>query len=232
MQPWVCFSSSSGETFRALYTQVPTKVRASLRGFFVDRECGAESVARELVGDTLVERFERKTFEAPVLERLRQLAGEVPGGELCVFLCGYFGILSANFLEQCPGPIVNTHPSLLPSFPGLDQKVHRKAAESVAISGFTVHLVTEELDGGPVLFQHPVMLDASLEWEQNRARVRAAEQRYLPAMLEQTLRLQLKAQDRKCSSIELRRRLGFNLKTFGDLALPELERFQRSPHVV
>lgn len=72
-----------------------------------------------------------------------------------VCLAGYMRLIGAPLLEAFPNAIVNIHPSLLPAFPGTDAQ--RQAVEhGVKISGVTVHLVTAELDGGPIIVQRPV----------------------------------------------------------------------------
>jgi len=72
-----------------------------------------------------------------------------------VCLAGYMRLVGRPLLEAYPNAIVNIHPSLLPAFPGIDAQ--RQAVEyGVRISGVTVHLVTAELDGGPVILQRPV----------------------------------------------------------------------------
>jgi phosphoribosylglycinamide formyltransferase-1 len=208
MKPWVCLSSSSGETFRNVYSKLRPETQKSLIGFFVDRECKALDVARDILGNEKVFCFSRPNFEKEFLAQLRRLGFSPSTNDLKLFLCGFFGILSTDFLRVCPGPILNTHPSLLPAFPGLDEKVHKKAAEDVSVSGFSVHLVTEKLDGGPILFQHPVWMDPRLSWEQNRARVRVAEQKFLPSVLERYFASNLTSLDREKSSRELRKSLG------------------------
>jgi len=72
-----------------------------------------------------------------------------------VCLAGYMRLLSKVFIEAFPNRIVNIHPSLLPSFPGLEAQ--RQAVEyGVRISGCTVHFVDEELDHGPIILQRAV----------------------------------------------------------------------------
>jgi len=72
-----------------------------------------------------------------------------------VCLAGFMRLLSATFVEAFPHRILNVHPSLLPAFPGIDAQ--RQALEhGVKISGATVHLVTPELDAGPVVLQAAV----------------------------------------------------------------------------
>lgn len=72
-----------------------------------------------------------------------------------VVLAGFMRILTPAFVERYAGRLLNIHPSLLPSFPGLD--THRRALDAgVKLHGATVHFVTSELDGGPIAAQAAV----------------------------------------------------------------------------
>jgi len=72
-----------------------------------------------------------------------------------IALAGYMRMLSPSFVDRFRHRIVNIHPSLLPSFPGVD--AHAQAiAHGVKISGCTVHLVDDHIDGGPILVQRAV----------------------------------------------------------------------------
>ncbi len=85
-------------------------------------------------------------------EIVRILDGHAPD---IVVLAGYMRLLSAGFVARYRHRITNIHPSLLPSFPGVDAQ--KQAVEyGVKVSGCTVHLVDESLDGGPILVQRPV----------------------------------------------------------------------------
>jgi phosphoribosylglycinamide formyltransferase-1 len=91
----------------------------------------------------------RDEHDRAVVRELR--AREV--GLVC--LAGYMRLVGAPLLEAFPNAILNIHPSLLPAFPGVDAQ--RQAVEHGArISGVTVHLVTAELDGGPIVVQRAV----------------------------------------------------------------------------
>ena len=69
-----------------------------------------------------------------------------------VCLAGFMRLIGVTLLDAFPNRIVNIHPSLLPAFPGVDAP--RQALEhGVKVSGATVHLVTNELDGGPIVMQ-------------------------------------------------------------------------------
>jgi phosphoribosylglycinamide formyltransferase 1 len=84
------------------------------------------------------------------------IAGELKArGVRLVCLAGFMRLIGPPLLGAFPNAILNVHPSLLPSFPGVDAQ--RQAFEhGVKISGATVHLVTGELDGGPIVVQSPV----------------------------------------------------------------------------
>jgi len=76
-----------------------------------------------------------------------------------IILAGYMRILSSDFIHHFSGKILNIHPSLLPKFQGL--YTHRKAIDAKEkYHGATVHFVTEELDGGPIISQEIVEVDS------------------------------------------------------------------------
>ena len=77
-----------------------------------------------------------------------------------IILAGYMRILSADFISKYSGKILNIHPSLLPKFPGLN--THQRAIDaSEKKHGASVHFVTEEVDGGPVIAQQSVNIDST-----------------------------------------------------------------------
>ena len=99
-------------------------------------------------------------------------------GVQVVVLAGYMRILSPSFLERFD-PIVNVHPSLLPSFPGL-HAIEQAVEAGVPVTGVTVHLVDEGIDTGPVLRQEPVPVepvDTLVE------RIHSVEHRLLPEVV-------------------------------------------------
>jgi len=86
----------------------------------------------------------------------RALVKELQAREVgLVCLAGFMRLVGAPLIEAFPNRILNIHPSLLPAFPGLDSQ--KQAIEhGVKVSGVTVHLVTAELDGGPIIVQRAV----------------------------------------------------------------------------
>ena len=96
-----------------------------------------------------------------------------------VLLAGFMRILTPGFIARYPRRIVNIHPSLLPSFPGLH--THRRALEAgVKVHGATVHVVTEALDNGPVIVQGAVPVMAGDTEEALAERVLQVEHRIYP----------------------------------------------------
>ena len=79
----------------------------------------------------------------------------VARGVTLVCLAGFMRLIGPPLLEAFPNRILNIHPSLLPSFPGLDAQ-HQALEHGVAVSGATVHLVNGELDAGPIVAQAAV----------------------------------------------------------------------------
>ena len=96
-----------------------------------------------------------------------------------VVLAGYMRVVGPAVLAAFSGRILNTHPSLLPSFPGA-HAVRDALAHGSRVSGATIHLVDETLDGGPILAQEAVPVQADDDAAALHARILAVEHRLLP----------------------------------------------------
>ncbi len=99
-----------------------------------------------------------------------------------VVLAGFMRVLKPGFLQAFAGRIINLHPSLLPSFPGLDG-IGQAFRRGVKITGCTVHEVTLEVDEGPILDQAAVRVEATDTLESLAAKVHAAEHALLPSVI-------------------------------------------------
>lgn len=99
-----------------------------------------------------------------------------------VVLAGFMRVLKPGFLHAFAGKIINLHPSLLPSFPGLDA-IGQAWRRGVKITGCTVHYVTPEVDGGPIIDQAAVRIETGDTLESLAAKVHAAEHTLLPAVV-------------------------------------------------
>ena len=122
----------------------------------------------------------REAHEAKVLQALRHAGAE------WVCLAGYMRLLSPTFVAEYPQRILNIHPALLPSFPGLDGQA--QAVEyGVRVSGCTVHFVDEGLDSGPIIVQHVVPLRDGDTAESLSARILVEEHKAYPEALQRLL---------------------------------------------
>ncbi len=99
-----------------------------------------------------------------------------------IVLAGFMRVLKMPFLQAFEGKIINLHPSLLPSFPGLDA-IGQAWRRGVKITGCTVHQVTIDVDGGPILDQAAVRIDENDTLEALAAKVHEAEHALLPAVI-------------------------------------------------
>jgi phosphoribosylglycinamide formyltransferase-1 len=99
-----------------------------------------------------------------------------------VVLAGFMRVLKPGFLGAFAGKIINLHPSLLPSFPGLDG-IGQAFRRGVKVTGCTVHEVTLEVDGGPILDQAVVRIEPGDTLDSLATKVHAAEHALLPAVI-------------------------------------------------
>jgi phosphoribosylglycinamide formyltransferase 1 len=97
---------------------------------------------------------------------------------------GYDRILTSGFINAFENRMINIHPSLLPAFAGGMDSVAQALARGVKVSGCTVHLVTEEVDAGPILLQAAVPVLAGDTVESLHARIQVEEHRILPEAIE------------------------------------------------
>ena len=105
-------------------------------------------------------------------------------------------LVGAPLLDAFPNRILNIHPSLLPSFPGVDAQ-HQALEHGVRISGATVHLVTAELDNGPVIVQSVVAVRDDDTVDTLSARILVEEHRIYPEAIQIVLDGQWKVDGRK-----------------------------------
>jgi len=154
--------------------QIPAQVavvvsdRADAGGIPRARDLGLPVAAVERSRFRRNGRLDREAFEAALEEVLQQHRAEV------LILAGFMTILSADFVERHAGRILNIHPSLLPRHPGLDTHARALAAGDLQ-HGASVHFVTPELDGGPLVVQAPVPVLPGDDVASLSARVHAQE---------------------------------------------------------
>jgi phosphoribosylglycinamide formyltransferase-1 len=133
------------------------------------RQAGIETLVIPHTGWPSREAFDERIADALLTRDVR-----------LVCLAGFMRRLSAGFLAKFTGPVLNVHPSLLPAFPGTDAPA-QALAHGVKVAGCTVHLVTAELDGGPIVLQAAVPVFPDDSEDTLAARILIEEHRLLPA---------------------------------------------------
>jgi phosphoribosylglycinamide formyltransferase-1 len=146
-----------------------------------NRDCAALEVAKR-AGVTrhlfrLADYPDRPARDLAMVKTLR-----LHGVELVV-CAGYDAILEHSFTRQFPGRIINIHPSLLPDFAGTMDAVARALESGVAETGCTVHVVTDDIDRGPILAQRRVEVRKDDTVESLRERIQAEEHTLLPVVV-------------------------------------------------
>ena len=145
------------------------------RGLVLARRFGVKTWAHSHKG------MERAEFDRLIDAEMKRHDVEV------IALAGYMRLLSPEFIQGWEGRILNIHPSLLPLYKGLD--THRRALMAGdEYAGCSVHIVTEELDDGPVIARAKVRIQARDDSESLAARVLEAEHELYPAALDQFCR--------------------------------------------
>jgi phosphoribosylglycinamide formyltransferase 1 len=94
-------------------------------------------------------------------------------------LAGYMELLSTEFVRRFEHRIVNVHPALLPSFPGLDA-IGQALEHGARVTGVTVHFVDEGVDTGPIILQRAVPVPADRDRNELEAAIHATEHELLP----------------------------------------------------
>ena len=176
--------SGTGSNLRAIAAAAGRgELGATIGLVFADRPCAALDWAVEegietalLPGLASHDPADRVEADAALGATLRDAGVDV------VVLAGYMRILGPRTLGAFPGPILNTHPSLLPAFPGA-HAVRDALAHGAKVTGCTVHLVDETLDGGPIVLQEAVPVLADDDASSLHERIKAVEHRLLPRAL-------------------------------------------------
>jgi phosphoribosylglycinamide formyltransferase 1 len=140
---------------------------------------GVRALARARAAAIPAAEFELSGYQTREARDLAMAAWLEERGVRLVVLAGYMHLLTRVFLERFPDRVVNVHPSLLPSFPGV-RPIEDALTAGVPTTGVTVHLVDEGIDSGPVLRQEPVPVEPR---ETLFERIHAVEHRLLPEVV-------------------------------------------------
>ncbi len=176
----VVLASGTGSLLQSLLEAAVGDYPARVVAVGVDRDCRAATIAAEAGIPSFIVRLgdhpDRQAWDAAITE-----ATAVHAPDLIVS-AGFMKILGAEFLSRFPGRVVNTHPALLPSFPGA-HAVPDALAYGVKVTGCTVHVVDAGMDTGPILAQEAVAVRDGDDDETLHERIKTVERRLLVDVL-------------------------------------------------
>jgi len=144
---------------------------------------GLERAKRAGIESLVLDHTDKQAF--PTREDFdRELVRQLKAREVAlVCLAGFMRLLSPVFISAFPNAILNIHPSLLPAFPGINAQ-YQAWQHGVQFTGVTVHLVTAELDGGPIVLQQVVPVHEGDDADTLSARVLEQEHRLYPEAIQ------------------------------------------------
>ena len=174
----VVLASGSGTNLQAILDRLHGRERVEVVGVGSDKpEAGALGRGRAAGVETAVfpavDYPDRAVRDEALGDWIDSLRADL------VVLAGYMQLLSAGFVARFRNRVVNIHPALLPSFPGLDA-IGQALAAGVETTGVTVHFVDEGVDTGPVIAQREVPAPAGVAREELEAAVHAVEHELYP----------------------------------------------------
>ncbi len=137
-------------------------------------------------------------FDEPLADLLRERRIEF------VVLAGFMRIVGSGLVRAFEGRILNVHPALLPAFPGA-HAIADALAHGVKVTGVTVHLVDEEVDHGPIVFQQAVEVRDDDTYDTLEPRIHEVEHRLLPAAVRALVEGRLELDGRRVRVLEAAR---------------------------
>ncbi|BDY26765.1 phosphoribosylglycinamide formyltransferase [Mycolicibacterium mageritense DSM 44476 = CIP 104973] len=173
-------ASGTGSLLASLLAAAVDDYPARVVAVGTDRTCAALDIAAAAGVPTYTTRLgdhpDRAAWDTAITEATAEHEPDL------VVSAGFMKILGPEFLSRFPGRVVNTHPALLPAFPGA-HAVPDAMAYGVRVTGCTVHLVDAGMDTGPILAQQPVEIRDEDTEETLHERIKVVERRLLVDVL-------------------------------------------------
>lgn len=175
-------ASGSGTLTEALVDELSGDPRVEIAVVGVDRSCRAETVADQLgvsvihLGRTFGPEFDRAGFTHDFTQALVHADVDL------VAMAGFGTVFAGTIYDRFGSRVINTHPSLLPAFPGW-HAVRAAMDYGVKVTGCTIHIATETVDAGPILAQEPVVIEHDDTEATLHERIKAAERRLYPSVI-------------------------------------------------
>jgi phosphoribosylglycinamide formyltransferase-1 len=186
----VVLASGTGTNLQAIIDRLHGREGVEVVGVGSDRPTAmalerARAAGIETAVFPIAEFADRGSRDAAIAEWIESLGADL------VALAGYMQLLSAGVVERFRNRIVNIHPALLPSFPGLDA-IGQALEAGAEVTGVTVHFVDEGVDTGPVILQREVPVPADRDPEALATAIHAVEHELYPEAIRMIARGQVR----------------------------------------
>ena len=178
----IVLASGSGSLFQALIDACAAgEIDAHIVALITDRECQAEErAAAENIPVHRVVQRDRESWDVELNQLLADLEPDL------VVSAGFMKILGPRVVSTFEGDLINTHPALLPKFPGA-HAVRDALAAHATVTGSTVHFVDEGMDTGAIIAQQEVAIEAGDDEESLHERIKVVERALLVDTVKQLL---------------------------------------------
>lgn len=186
MKKIAVFASGSGTNFQSIIDAVKRNELNAEVVLLVCDKPGAKAIERAQKANIPTFIFSAKDyqnkaeFEKEILEELKKKEVDF------IALAGYMRLIGETILKEYEGRIVNIHPSLLPSFPGIDA-IGQAIDAKVKVTGVTIHFVDEGMDTGPIIAQEAVYVDDNETHESLKTKIQKVEHSLYPKTLAKVL---------------------------------------------
>lgn len=194
--PIAVLVSGSGTNLQAIIDSIEAKKLDAEIKVVISNNPEAYSLERCKKHDILSVIHDRKSYPSKEAFETAITQTIVKSGAKLICLAGFMKILSPQFIKKFNGQILNIHPALLPSFPGLH--VQKQTIDyGVRVSGCTVHFVNEGIDAGPIILQASVPVMAGDTEETLSARILKKEHKIYPKAIQLFIEGRLKVKGRR-----------------------------------
>ncbi|MDP5277088.1 phosphoribosylglycinamide formyltransferase [Chengkuizengella axinellae] len=190
------FASGSGSNFQAIIDHIQEKKLDLSIELLVCDKPGAKVIERAEIANIPVFAFRpkeyvsREAYEQEIVKELQKKQIDL------IVLAGYMRLVTDTLVKPYYGKMINIHPSLLPSFPGLDA-IGQAYEYGVKVTGVTVHFVDNGMDTGPIINQESVIIEESDTLEQLENNIHKVEHRIYSEVIDWIAEGRVQLQDRK-----------------------------------
>lgn len=180
------FASGNGSNFEAVVQAVKEgKINAEVKILICDKEDAyaikrAEQHQIPVFVFNVKEYASKEDYEKAILNQLQQLNIEL------IILAGYMRLIGKTLLDAFENRIINIHPSLLPSFPGLNA-IGQALEAGVKVTGVTIHFVDAGMDTGPIIAQQAVIIEDDDTEEDLKEKIQQVEHELYPKTIQKVI---------------------------------------------